>query len=126
MELENLTELLECLSSVNSTFLNGSLELSDTNGTCGGEEHFIPKERAARAKGKHRDRPHTAYNPHSLRFLYNNQEKKNVFYCLGTHTSFHTSFSYKHRQSILNNSQASKLYEGHVLVYLAAIVENGR
>ncbi|KAM9486718.1 cholecystokinin receptor isoform 2-T2 [Clarias gariepinus] len=51
MELENLTELLECLSSVNSTFLNGSLELSDTNGTCGGEEHFIPKERAARAKG---------------------------------------------------------------------------
>lgn len=51
MGLENLEELLECLSIVNNTFLNGSVDLSDSNGTCG-EEHFIPKEQPARPKGK--------------------------------------------------------------------------
>lgn len=49
MELERLKGLLECL---NSSFLNGSLDLSDNNDTCG-EEHFISQERPARPKGKH-------------------------------------------------------------------------
>ncbi|XP_017324646.1 cholecystokinin receptor [Ictalurus punctatus] len=47
MDLGNLKELLECLSVANSTFLNGSLDLSDSNSTCG-EEHFIPQEQPAR------------------------------------------------------------------------------
>lgn len=46
MDLEDLNELLECLSAVNSTGLN------DTNTTCG-EEHFIPSIPAVRTKGKH-------------------------------------------------------------------------
>ncbi|XP_062862315.1 cholecystokinin receptor [Trichomycterus rosablanca] len=48
MDLENLNELLECLSAVNSTGLNGSLELSDSNSTCG--EDFIPIIPAVRTK----------------------------------------------------------------------------
>ncbi|KAK3542832.1 hypothetical protein QTP70_004645 [Hemibagrus guttatus] len=46
MELEHLKGLLECL---NSSFLNGSLDLSDNNVTCG-EENFISQERPARPK----------------------------------------------------------------------------
>ncbi|KAF7709409.1 cholecystokinin receptor-like [Silurus meridionalis] len=49
MDVENLKELLECLSAVNSTFLNGSLDLNDSKYTCD-EEHFIPKEKPARPK----------------------------------------------------------------------------
>lgn len=51
---ENLKALLECLSFINSTFLNRSLDLIDSNSTCE-EEHFNPKDRPARPKGKHRN-----------------------------------------------------------------------
>ncbi|XP_060784721.1 cholecystokinin receptor isoform X2 [Neoarius graeffei] len=47
---ENLKALLECLSFINSTFLNRSLDLIDSNSTCE-EEHFNPKDRPARPKG---------------------------------------------------------------------------
>lgn len=69
MDLGNLKELLECLSVANSTFLNGSLDLSDSNSTCG-EEHFIPQEQPARHIGKHRDALYRAYNINSLIYFF--------------------------------------------------------